>query len=82
LNQFCGLVLRAIREKKIRRVGGQKEEEVNFRAVASTWPDIEEKVKKGSFLPDLYYRLNGLTIKIAPLRERPEDIEPLVLYFC
>jgi DNA-binding NtrC family response regulator len=77
-----GKLLRAIREKRIRRVGAQKEEEVNFRAVASTWPDIEEKVKKGTFLPDLYYRLNGLTIKIPPLRERPEDIEPLVLHFC
>ncbi len=75
-------LLRAIREMKIRRLGGLKEEDVDFRLVASSWPNIEEKVAEGSFLPDLYFRLKFLTIEIPPLRERPEDIEPLVTHFC
>ena len=75
-------LLRAIREMKIRRLGGLKEEDVDFRLIASSWPNIEEKVADGSFLPDLYFRLKFLTIEIPPLRERPEDIEPLVAHFC
>lgn len=77
-----GKLLRAIREKKIRRVGGLQEEPVEFRLVASTWPNIEERVNEGTFLSDLYYRLKFLTIEIPPLRERPEDIEPLVMHLC
>jgi DNA-binding NtrC family response regulator len=80
--QTQGKLLRAIREKKIRRVGGVREESVEFRLVASSWPNIEERVAKGTFLPDLYYRLKFLCIEIPPLRERPEDIEPLVHFFC
>ncbi len=75
-------LLRVIREMKIRRLGGTKEEDVDFRLVASSWPNLEERVAEGSFLPDLYFRLKFLTIEIPPLRERPEDIEPLVNHFC
>ncbi len=77
-----GKLLRALREKKIRRVGGAREESVEFRLIASSWPDIEERVADGSFLRDLYYRIKFLTVKIPPLRERPEDLEPLVVHFC
>lgn len=79
--QIQGKLLRALREMKIRRVGGLLEESVNFRLVASCWPDIEERVAKGTFLPDLYYRLKFLSVEIPPLRERPEDIEPLIVHF-
>jgi DNA-binding NtrC family response regulator len=63
-------------------VGGLREENVDFRLVAASWPDIEKRVKEGTFLPDLFYRLKFFTVEIPPLRERPEDIEPLVLHFC
>ncbi len=80
--QSQGKLLRALREKKIRRVGGLQEENVDFRLVASSWPNIEERVVNGTFLPDLYYRLKFLSIEIPPLRERPEDIAPLALHFA
>lgn len=80
--QTQGKLLRAIREKKIRRVGGLREEDVDFRLIASTWPNIEERVANGTFSRDLYFRLKFLTILIPPLRERPDDIEPLVLNFA
>ncbi len=74
-------LLRCLREKKIRRVGGTSEEAVDFKLVVSSWPDIEKRVENGSVLPDLYYRINFLCIGIPALRERPEDIEPLVAHF-
>jgi len=77
-----GKLLRALREKKVRRVGGLREEPVSFRLVASTWPDIEDRVADGTFTADLYYRLKFLSVEIPALRERPEDIEPLVTHFC
>jgi two-component system response regulator AtoC len=80
--QTQGKLLRAIREKKIRRVGGLHEEDIDCRIVASTWPNIEERVANGTFLRDLYYRLKFFTIQIPPLRERVEDIRPLVLHFA
>ena len=75
-------LLRAIREKKIRRVGGQQEIDVHFRLIVATRPDIETRVSQGTFQPDLYYRIKFLSIEIPPLRERIEDIEPLIHYFC
>jgi two-component system, NtrC family, response regulator PilR len=77
-----GKLLRAIREKKIRRLGGIREEPVDFRLIVSAWPDIEQRSKDGTFLPDLYYRLKFLCIEVPALRERVEDIEPLVHFFC
>lgn len=75
-------LLRCLREKKIRRVGGSNEEAIDFKLVASSWPDIEDRVANGSLLPDLYYRIKFLCIEIPPLRDRPEDIESLVGLFC
>jgi two-component system response regulator AtoC len=75
-------LLRVLREKKVRRVGAQQEEDVDFRLLAACRPDIEERVTNGTFLPDLYYRLKFLRIEIPPLRERPEDVAPLVQFFC
>lgn len=62
-------------------MGGLHEENVNFRLVASIRPDIEDRVGRRSFLPDLYYRLKFLSLEIPPLREKVEDVEPLVTFF-
>lgn len=75
-------LLRAIQEKKIRRVGGTQEYEVDFRMVVATKPDILERVQSGAFMEDLYYRLKYVTIDVPLLKDRPGDIEPLVAYFC
>jgi DNA-binding NtrC family response regulator len=75
-------LLRAINEKKIRPVGTTKEIPVNVRIIAAAKPDLDYRVKKGEFLIDLKYRINTLEINVPPLRERPEDVEPLVAFFC
>lgn len=80
LNAQKGL-LRALQERKIRRVGGTKEYDVNFRLVCAGKPDLKERCERGEFLPDLYYRLDVLTILVPDLKMRKDDIEPLVLYF-
>lgn len=77
-----GQLLRAIQEKKIRRVGGNLEYPVDFRIVAAGKPNLEQLAEEGSFLPDLFYRLNVLTINIPPLRDRREDVAPLIAHFC
>lgn len=75
-------LLRVIRERKIRRLGAVREEDVDFRLIVATKPEIEEWVKEGKFLPDLYYRFKFLCIDVPSLRERLEDIAPLVMHFC
>ena len=75
------VLLRTLQEKAIRRVGGTREYEVNFRLIAAAKPDLFEMVKRKEFMEDLYYRLDVLTITIPDLRLRKEDIEPLILYF-
>ncbi len=75
-------LLRVIREKKVRRVGAQQEVDVDFRLIVASHPDLEARVANKSFLPDLYYRIKFLCIEIPPLRERTEDIEPIVLHLC
>jgi DNA-binding NtrC family response regulator len=77
-----GTLLRAIREKKIRRVGGTVEINISCRILAASKPDLLNKADQGLFLPDLYYRLKYLTINIPALRERPEDIGLLVEHFA
>lgn len=76
-----GKLLRAFQEKKIRRVGGTSEYEVDFRIVSGANSIIETMVEDGQFLPDLYERLNVLQIHIPPLHERREDIAPLIAHF-
>ena len=75
------ILLRVIQEKKVRRVGGNREYPVNFRLITAAQPILEKLVNEKKFLPDLYYRLNVLSFEIPPLRRRPDDIEPLVYYF-
>lgn len=79
--QLQAKLLRFIEDKKIRRIGGKDEKIVNVRLIAATNKNLEEEVKKGNFRSDLYYRLNGFTIHIPPLRERTSDIIHLVRHF-
>lgn len=74
-------ILRVLQEHQFERVGGNEPIEVDVRIIAATNQDLEKKIKESTFREDLYYRLNVVTIKIPPLRERKEDIPPLVEYF-
>ncbi len=75
-------ILRAIEEKKITRVGETEERSTNFRVISATNHNLENLVEQKKFRLDLLHRLNTLHIHIPPLRERPEDIEPLLHYFA
>lgn len=70
-------ILRVLESKEFERIGSNKKISFEARVVAATNENIEEAVKKGKFRDDLYYRLNVINIEIPPLRERPEDIEPI-----
>jgi len=74
-------LLRVLQERKFRRVGGLKDVEADFRALAATNRDLEQAVEEGSFRRDLYYRLNVVQIHIPPLRERREDVPALAQHF-
>ena len=74
-------LLRAIQEKEIRPVGSTKRLPINVRILAAINRDLEEAVAEGTFRRDLYFRLNVLTLKIRPLRERKQDIPLLVDHF-
>ena len=70
-------LLRAIETRTFFRVGGVRKVEVNVRIVAATNRNLDAVIGNGSFRADLLYRINGFQIHLAPLRDRPEDIEPL-----
>ncbi len=74
-------VLRAIEEKRIERIGGLSSRSVDVRFLAATNKDLPDLVKKGLFRQDLFYRLNGFSIYLPPLRERREDIALLAEHF-
>lgn len=74
-------LLRALQEKKIRPVGDTKETEVDVRIIAATNRDVDHALKSGALRRDLFYRLNVVSIEIPPLRERKEDIPPLINHF-
>jgi len=74
-------LLRAIQEKEIRPVGGTKQLPINVRILAATNRDLEQAVAQGTFRRDLYFRLNVLSLRIPPLRERRQDIPLLAAHF-
>src|ERR1700731_1444070 len=74
-------LLRAIQEKEIRQVGSTKRTTINVRILAATNRDLERAVTEGTFRRDLFFRLNVLTLRIPPLRERRQDIPLLVAHF-
>lgn len=78
--QLQAKLLRAIETRTFFRVGGVRKVEVNVRIVAATNRNLETVVNDGVFRSDLLYRINGFQISLAPLRDRPEDVEPLTRY--
>ncbi len=74
-------LLRAIQEKRIRRVGAAREQAVDCRILSATHKDLSKLVAAGAFRQDLYYRINVIEVKVPALRERPEDISALALHF-
>src|SRR5438309_8678922 len=74
-------LLRAIEAKEIQRVGGNRVIRTDVRIISATNHDLLASVKSGSFREDLFFRLNVIPLAVAPLRERKDDIEPLVRHF-
>ncbi len=74
-------LLRAIQERRVRRVGDSGEIEVDVRIIAATNRDLADGMRTGEFRSDLFYRLNVISVNVPPLRERKDDIPLLLNYF-
>ncbi|HSB69270.1 MAG TPA: sigma-54 dependent transcriptional regulator [Candidatus Methylomirabilis sp.] len=74
-------LLRVLQERQFERLGGNRTLAVNVRILAATHRDLEQALREGTFREDLYYRLNVVTVQIPPLRERRDDIPPLLDHF-
>ena len=74
-------LLRVLQEHQIERVGGTELINIDVRIIAATNQNLEKKIKEGTFREDLFYRLNIIPVHIPPLRERKEDIIPLIEFF-
>lgn len=74
-------LLRVLQEKEVRPLGGVESKKIDVRVVAATHCNLEEKIKKGEFREDLYYRLSVFPIDVPPLRARKDDIPALAKYF-
>jgi DNA-binding NtrC family response regulator len=75
-------LLRVLQEGEVRRVGSNQTQKVNVRVIASSNRNVEEEMSAGRFRDDLFYRLNAVSIRLPPLRERREDIPPLAQSFA
>ena len=75
-------LLRALQEHEFERVGGTRPLKLEARVIAATNKNLEDAIKAGQFRQDLYYRLNVVSVVVPPLRERPDDIPLLAMYFA
>jgi len=74
-------LLRVLQEKEVTKIGSQKAQKIDLRIISATNNDLYEMTKNGTFREDLYYRLNVVSIETKPLRERKNDISPLIATF-
>ena len=74
-------LLRVLQENRVLGVGEDHEMEVSARVVAATNRDLDQMIRQNKFRADLFHRLNVLSIQVPPLRERPDDLAPLVEHF-
>ncbi len=79
--QLQAKLLRVLQEHQFERVGGTAPLSVDIRIIAATNRDLTQEIAAGRFREDLYYRLNVISLRMPPLRERPEDIQPLAAHF-
>jgi DNA-binding NtrC family response regulator len=75
-------LLRVLEQREIWRVGALKAKPIDVRFIAATHRDLEAAIADGRFREDLYFRLAGVSLQVPPLRERPDELEPLVRYFA
>src|SRR3989442_7812749 len=74
-------LLRVIEDGEVRPVGGTRSKKIDVRFIAATNQNLEERVSRGEFRKDLFYRLNVVTLRVPPLRDRAEDIPLLARHF-
>jgi transcriptional regulator of acetoin/glycerol metabolism len=79
--EMQGALLRILQDHEVLRLSGTRSTAVDVRVIAATNKDLSAEVKAGNFRSDLLYRLDVLTVKVPPLRERPADVVPLVEHF-
>jgi transcriptional regulator with GAF, ATPase, and Fis domain len=74
-------LLRFLQEREFQRVGGERTHKADVRIISATHQDLDARVKEGTFREDLFYRINVIHMEIPPLRERREDVAPLLEHF-
>ncbi len=75
------MLLRALETRSVRPVGGRDERSVDVLVICATNVDLEQAVRRGKFRADLYHRINGLSVRVVALQDRPDDVMPLLAYY-